>query len=190
MIASVLLEIKAKSVDKTFDYLIPESLNNVIKIGMRVLVPFASQQLEGYVIEIKNHSNTSLELKEILKNIDEEVILNPELLEIGAYIKESTLSSLSSAYSTMLPTALKARKKTQIGKKYETYLSLQIPLNQAYLLCKKEPQKEILELFESGVVISKKDAQSISLSSTNTLIKKGILKEDKEEIYRYQIKEL
>ncbi len=190
MIASVLLEIKAKSVDKTFDYLIPESLNNIIKIGMRVLVPFASQQLVGYVIEIKNHSDTSLELKEILKNIDEEVILNPELLEIGAYIKESTLSSLSSAYSTMLPTALKARKKTQIGKKYETYLSLQIPLNQAYLLCKKEPQKEILELFESGVVISKKDAQSISLSSTNTLIKKGILKEEKEESYRYQIKEL
>lgn len=189
MIASILLEIKAKNVDKTFDYLIPETLKSTIKVGMRVLVPFGPQSLEGYVLKIKDQTDAEIELKEIIKNIDEEVVLNEELLEIGKFIQDNTLASLSSAYSTMLPTALKARKKTQISKKYETYLSLNISLDQAYLICKKESQKQIIELFESGILISKKDAQSISVSSTKTLIQKGILKEEKEETYRYQIKE-
>ena len=38
-----------KSVDKAFDYKIPEFLTNTLKIGMRVLIPFGFQELEGYV---------------------------------------------------------------------------------------------------------------------------------------------
>ena len=132
MIASVLVEIKAKSVDKAFDYKIPEFLTNTLKIGMRVLIPFGFQELEGYVLKMKETSELETELKEIIAQVDEEVILNEELLEIGKYLKEKTLTSLSSAYSTMLPSALKAKKKTQISKKYESFLSLEIPLEEAY----------------------------------------------------------
>lgn len=190
LIASILVEIKSKSVDKTFDYLIPKSLQMTLKIGMRVLVPFGNQKLEGYVLDIKNEQDLKeLELKEIISQIDEEVILNPELLEIGHFIKETTLSSLCSAYSTMLPTALKAKKNTQISKKYESLLSLEFSFEEAYALCKNESQKQIIELFESNVLIHKRDATDISTSSVQTLLKKGILVEQKEESYRYQIKE-
>lgn len=189
MIACVLVEIKAKSVDKTFDYLIPDHLVSSLKVGMRVLVPFGHQELEGYVLKIQNNSEIETELKEIIAQVDDEVILNEELLEVGKYMKESTLSSLCSAYSTMLPSALKAKKKTQISKKYESFLSLDMSQESAYILCKNEAQKQIIDLFSSGILISKQDAASISASSTNTLIKKGILKEEKEESYRYQIKE-
>lgn len=190
MIASVLVEIKAKSVDKAFDYKIPEFLTNTLKIGMRVLIPFGFQELEGYVLKMKETSELETELKEIIAQVDEEVILNEELLEIGKYLKEKTLTSLSSAYSTMLPSALKAKKKTQISKKYESFLSLEIPLEEAYARCKKESQKQIIELFASGILISKKDALDISSSSTKTLLKNKIIKEEQEEKYRYQIKEL
>ena len=53
MVCSVLLEIKSKSVDKTFDYQIKEEQKEELKIGKRVLVPFGKQKLTGYVLEIK-----------------------------------------------------------------------------------------------------------------------------------------
>ena len=41
-----------------------KELENKIKVGIRVEVPFRSQRLEGFVLEIKDKS--SLELKEII----------------------------------------------------------------------------------------------------------------------------
>ena len=49
MIAEVLVEIKAKNIDKTFSYLIPKDFKEKIKVGIRVLVPFGKQKLEGFV---------------------------------------------------------------------------------------------------------------------------------------------
>ncbi len=187
MIASVLLEIKAKSVDKTFDYKIPENLKSSLKVGMRVLVPFGAQKLEGYCLKIKETSNGSYELKEIIEQLDQEVILNEELMTIGLFMKSITLTSLSNAYSTMLPTALKAKKNKNISKKYETFLSLNVSYDEALFLCKNEIQKEILSLLDESITIPKKEANHISVSATKTLIKNGIVKEKKEEQYRYQI---
>lgn len=187
MIASILLEIKSKSVDKTFDYKIPDHLKDTLKVGMRVQVPFGSQKLEGYCLEIKETSTGSYELKEILEQLDEEVILTEELMMLGHFMKSLTLASLSSSYSTMLPTALKAKKNRNVAKKYETILSLKISYDEALLRCKNEMQKEILSLLDGNITIPKKEANLISISATKTLIKNGILEETQEESYRYQI---
>ena len=123
MVARVLVEIKAKSTDHTFDYNIPLELSNKIQVGKRVLVPFAKQTLEGFVMGITNDSEFS-ELKDIIDVIDEEAILNEELLKIGDYISKKTLSTKICAYQSMLPKALRASKKTNINKKYDTYIRL------------------------------------------------------------------
>ena len=57
MIAEVLVEIKAKNIDKTFSYLIPNELKEKIKVGIRVLVPFGKQKLEGFVLNIKGYQS-------------------------------------------------------------------------------------------------------------------------------------
>ena len=43
MVAHILVELKAKSINKTFTYLIPHSLIDKVKIGIRVIVPFGHQ---------------------------------------------------------------------------------------------------------------------------------------------------
>ena len=43
MVADVLIELKAKNIDRTFTYLVNKEMN--IKIGCRVLVPFVNQKL-------------------------------------------------------------------------------------------------------------------------------------------------
>ena len=52
MVARVLVEIASQAVDKTFDYLVPSSLENVIQVGIRVLVPFGNRQIEGFVLAL------------------------------------------------------------------------------------------------------------------------------------------
>lgn len=187
MIARVLLEIKAKSIDKTFDYIIPEHLISKLGVGMRVTIPFGNQKLEGYCLEILEKSEGTYELKEILEVLDEEAVLNKELLNLGPYLKKHTLSSLSSIYSTMLPVALKAKKSQVVSKKYESIIRLNTTYEEAINKCKNEVQKEIISLFDISPTCLKKEATSISLSATNTLLKHGMIKEEKQESYRYQI---
>ena len=47
MNCEVLVELKSKNIDKTFTYSIPQALIDKVKVGIRVLVPFGKQKLEG-----------------------------------------------------------------------------------------------------------------------------------------------
>jgi len=180
MVAKVLVELSNKNIDKTFDYIVPESLVSRIKVGIRVTVPFAHQTLEGFVLSISDFSDTDYELKEIIDVVDTDVILNDELLLLGKYISDTTLSTLISAYQAMLPKALKAKNGVVVSKKMEHYLvlgeNIDVKLN--------DKQLEIVnKIKESGRVL-KKDANLVSSSSVKTLLKKGIIKEIEEEVYR------
>ncbi|MDE5587286.1 MAG: DEAD/DEAH box helicase family protein, partial [Bacilli bacterium] len=184
MVAQVLVELSSRNVDKTFDYLVPSKLEEEIQVGIRVLVPFGAQKLEGFVLCIKEMDQDTYDsekLKEILEVIDQEVILNQELLKLGEEISKTTLSTLISSYQVMLPEALKARKKTQISKKIESYLSLGVEENISSM---NESQKKIFELVKKEGRVLKSNLTKISASSVKTLLKKGILIEEKEETYR------
>lgn len=179
MYAEVLVELKAKRIDKTFTYLIPDKFINNIKIGIRVLVPFGNQKLEGFVLKLKKEKNFDYEVKEIFDVIDEEPVLNDEMLELGKYICKKTLCNLISAYQTMLPAALKAHNNFIINKKYVTYLKL---IDSSYIP-KNDNQKEIINKLKNNNVL-KSELCKISKSSINTLLKNGIIEEIKEETYR------
>lgn len=181
MTIDVLVELKLKKMDKTFTYSVPKDLEEQIKIGIRVLVPFGKQKLEGFVLKINNNLNPEFSLKDILTIIDKYPILNNEMLELGLYINKRTLAPLISCYQTMLPSALKAKKNLQVNKKYVTYLKLNNNI-ESYNLPDK--QQQIIDLIKKDKCVLKKDAALISLSSIKTLLNKGIITEYKEEVYR------
>lgn len=190
MYVDCLLEIKAKNVDQTFTYKVPKNLEKKIAIGKRVNVSFGKQTLEGFILNIKNTAPEELKILDINDVVDEDIVLNEELLTLGHFIKEKTLCSLSSAYGTMLPKALKASSKTNINKKYDTYLNLNFSYDKCLNLCTSNTQKEIINLIDSSSCLLKKEASNISLSSVKTLLNKNIIKEVKKEAYRYNIKAL
>ena len=179
MYADVLVELKAKGIDQTFTYIIPNELLNTIKVGVRVQVPFGKMILEGFVLKIDNNYNGDYKLKKIIKQIDIEPVLNEEMLELGKYMSKKTLSNLITCYQTMLPSALKAKNNLQVSKKYVSYIILN---NEEFV--KNENQKQIIELLKKEKKVLKKTLTDISISSVNTLLKKGIIKEIKEEVYR------
>ena len=185
MVASVLVELSNRNIDKCYNYLIPKNFETKVKVGIRVIVPFGRQILEGFVLNIFSQ-NSNDDLKEIINIIDTDVILNEELLDLGKYIKDKTLSTLISAYQTMLPKALKAQKKTLIKKAYDKYIELNFDVKYLDNYKFNESQKKIINSIINGVN-SKKILKSISNSSLNTLINKNIVKEVLIEKYRLNI---
>ncbi len=190
----VLVELSNKNIDKTFTYLVPSNLESFISVGIRVQVPFGNQILEGFVLDINKETDNQIEdikLKEIIKVVDLEPILNEELLELGKYLKKTTLCTLISAYQIMLPKALKARNNVNINKKQESYIILNDNIKIDFKL--NEKQQTIIDILKKEKQVSKKILQEISPSSIKTLLNKNVIKETFKEKYRlektYTIKE-
>ena len=186
MVVGVLVELSSKNIDKIFDYNVPEDLVSNMKIGIRVTVPFGRMTLEGFVLDIKKNNDSDIELKSIISIVDNDIVLNDELLNLGKVMRDKTLSTLISCYQTMLPKALKAKNGRVVNIKYDTYYRLGsipdgIKLN--------DKQKSIISCFDKDELISRNTLTSISVSSVGTLVKKGILVEEKKELYRIDYKD-
>ncbi len=184
MVCDVLVELTHVFIDKTFTYKIKKEQESSIKIGMRVTVPFGKQILEGFVMDIRKY-NQEEDLKEVINLVDNFPILNDELLKLGKYISNMTLSSLMSSYSAMLPKALKAKKKVNMSIIYDSYISLNnINIDNIKF---NESQKQIINLLKENKEIEKSYLNKISLSSVKTLLNKQIIIETKKERYRYNL---
>ena len=188
MVCECLVELEHVFIDKTFTYKINKEQLPLLKVGMRVVVPFGKQTLEGFVLKIYENKDVSLEnkLKEIISIVDTYPILNEELLTLGKYISKTTLCSLMTSYQAMLPKALKAKKKVNMTPKYDTYICINYGMYNNDIKFNAS-QEKILELLKENKKIKKEVLNKISVSSVNTLLKKNILLEEKEENYRYNL---
>jgi len=187
MVAEILTEIGIEELNKTFTYLIPNELREKIQVGMRVLISFGRQKLEGFVLSIKeyNENNYEYKLKNIIDVIDEFPVLNNELLELGKYISEKTLCTLISAYQVMLPTALKAKQKTKINIKEKSYIiknKTDDEINE-YIKNNKRSEKQNI-LLNDLVNKEKLEKTNYDNAVVKSLEKKELIKIIKEEVYR------
>ena len=184
MTIECLVELSHVFFDKTFTYLVPDSLRSRISIGSRVVVPFGKQTLEGFVMSI-SYDQKSTDLKEIIDIVDSYPVLNEELLLLGKRLQSMTMSSLMSCYQVMLPRGLKARKRTNINIKMNKYISLNRDLINTIKL--NESQLKIVSYIGNKDKVLKEELNKISISSVSTLLKKGVLIESLEEAYRYNL---
>lgn len=181
MYASVLIEYNSKSLNKTFDYRIPDNIN--IKIGNKVKVLFNNRIIYGIVINIKD--NTEYEqTNEILDVVNPNIYLNNELLELGKYLSKETLTTLIKAYQTMLPSSLKVKNIKNNYNKYEEYLVLNKDKNFITNYIKENTRSKvkinILEELLEKQSINKKNVSSVY----KKLLEEDIIKIEKKRIYR------
>lgn len=109
-IAEVIVDVSAYPVDRPFDYAIPESFVDIIDCGCRVKVPFGARNVLGFVVNIKNETDVSIDkLKPIAELLDIEPVLTPEMLELSKWIKNKTICYEIEALQAMLPSALRAK---------------------------------------------------------------------------------
>ncbi len=179
MYVKVLIETRVKSNDMTFTYHVPSNVEDNLLIGKRVLVPFSNRTVEGFVLGYDAKTD-DYEIKDIIKIIDDEPVLNDELIILGIYMSKKYLCPLINCYQSMLPKALKAGVKNGGGIKKLLYVKLNDNVINADVKVKK--QLEIIDFLKDNKEVLKSSIQS--KSSLGKLIEKGIVLEYYKETYR------
>jgi len=105
-VANIILDLKTKSVDKPFTYLIPDRFLDIISVGERCYVDFNHMKRMGIIISIDEYDNKST-LKEIDDLIDIEPVLTKELIDVGVYLSKTSCYPLITYLETMIPNVLK-----------------------------------------------------------------------------------
>ncbi len=185
MYANVLVQYEVKSLDHTFTYLVPEELQDIIQVGMKVSIPFGHKNINGFVISLTDEKpNSEYEIKTINSIINKDIKLNKELMDLGIFLQNKTLCTLMTAYQTMLPRALKVDNKKESYDKYQIYVELDQDIDtiDRYILGHQRSKKqiEILNILRDGRALK----GEVNSSSLKTLIKLGLVKETRESIYR------
>lgn len=107
---TVFLEIALPTpVRRYFDYLAPDDINTaILKVGMRILVPFGRRTLIGILINVKDSS--PYPCKPILKILDDEPVLTDDLYKLCAWAAEYYHYPLGQVFSAALPHYLRQEK--------------------------------------------------------------------------------
>ena len=104
-IAAVIVDI---SLDREFDYLVPEELSAEIKIGSRVVVPFGHRQIQGYVIGFpKKQRHPSL--KPIASIVGKKAYLDESMLRLARWMGDYYCATFEAAVRTELPGAVRRK---------------------------------------------------------------------------------
>lgn len=123
MYAEIIVDIASEQVDRVFTYRVPDTLN--IVPGMRVRVPFGPREKEGYVIRLKDTADyDESKIKPILATLENYPALLPELMELAWEIRAKCHCPLCEALRLMLPAEMRGGR---VKVKTEEYVRLLIP---------------------------------------------------------------
>lgn len=106
-IARVAVSAATYTIDKPYDYLIPEKLIQKVRPGVRVVVPFGkgNKTSEGFVLAVGRDSKRA-ELKAVGEVLDDESILGPQQIKLALWLRERYFCTLYNAVKVLLPAGL------------------------------------------------------------------------------------
>ena len=111
--ANIIIDISHESVDKTFQYRIPEHLLGQITAGQQVYIPFGagSHKRKGYVVELTNQTEYDIsKIKEIDSLVEGSITAQSQLIHLAWWMKERYGSTMNQALKTVLPVKQKVRE--------------------------------------------------------------------------------
>ena len=180
----VLPERKVESLNRPFSYIYEG--NKPVDKGYRVLIPFNTQKIVGYVISSKEvdisskqelEEKTGYNISSIIDVLDEKPLLNDELMALAERISKEYLSPLIGVLQCMLPTSLKPTSSSLKGPKiaYETYLEVNEDIEEGLT----PKQIELFRKIKKYGPILKRDLNQVSIIKKLLLLNK--IKEVKVE---------
>lgn len=106
------IEHPVSAIDQRYTY---QFHDEKIEAGMRIQVNFAHRVCVAFVDEVvyDTHQQFDYEIKEVIQVIDTSPILNAELMELGKWLAETTVSPVIACFQAMLPAKLKPKSSKQ-----------------------------------------------------------------------------
>ena len=102
--ANVIVDISLDKLDKTFQYRIPEGIQDLIQPGVQVDIPFGSRTLTGYVIEVTDDAEFDVaKTKELIGVHKGSVPIESQLIALAGWMRKNYGSTMNQALKTVLP---------------------------------------------------------------------------------------
>ncbi len=134
-IAKIAVSAATYSLDKPYDYLIPESMQSMLAPGMRVLVPFSrgNRRSEGVVLALADKSEFE-KLKPIEICLDERPVLTEAQLKLALWMHDRLFCTVYDAIKTILPAGFwfKPDGERRVSEKTREMIKLTVDDSEAY----------------------------------------------------------
>src|SRR6185437_12168525 len=102
-VARVVVDISLPHLDRTFDYLVPERYSATARPGVRVRVPFAGQDVEGFVVERVEASEHPRRLSPLRRVVSAEPVLAPPVLRLAREVADRYAGTLPDVLRLAVP---------------------------------------------------------------------------------------
>ena len=193
--ANVIVDISSEKLDKTFQYLVPEYLQDKIQEGTCVDIPFGNRRLTGYVVELTDVPEFDISrLKPLIGIKRGSVRMESQLIALAAWMRKNYGATMNQALKTVIPIKQKVKaiehKRLRLAISHEEgkkkLAEIETKKNyhaQTRLLRELLEQKEL----DYEIVTSK---LGISTSTIKTMAQKGILNIEVSKEYRNPIDHL
>lgn len=115
--ANVIVDISHEKLDKTFQYIIPEHLQEYIRPGVRVDIPFGkgNRIISGYVVEVTSIPEFEIDKMKELKGVRlGSKPIESQFIALAAWMKEHTGCTLNQALKTVIPVKQEVKGKENI----------------------------------------------------------------------------
>lgn len=100
-------------VSDTFHYHLPPGMEEVVKAGSLVIVPFGRQRVQGIVLRFIDNPEV-METRPVEEVLDEKPALSSIQIELAHWLADETLSPLGACVNLMLPPGLSQRSDTLV----------------------------------------------------------------------------
>lgn len=192
------------TLDREFDYLIPEELATSVEIGSRVEVPFGRRHVSGFVVGLAAESSFD-ELKPIGKVLGEKSLITEPVMALARWISSYYLAPFETCVRAVLPAVVRRKAR---GEKTQLTVSLvnsdakegdglfsQRPDLDTLVADRESPgndllppkQRAVIQCLEKNgpMLLSELTAAAeVTVSPVKTLEKKGRVKILAESVYR------
>ena len=186
MIAEVIIDSRAKKLNRKFDYEIPKNLEDLIFVGSRVLVPFANFKTleQGYVIKIKER--TEFKVKKIA-GLEEN--LPEDKINLARWMARKYFTNVSECIKLMLTPGTKSKEiEKRVKDRTVNFVYFNIPFEEIKLEdFRGEKQKKLIQFLKKneGLTITEiENFAGVSRATVNSLLEKNILKIENKKIDR------
>ncbi len=105
-----------------FDYLVPDTLSDLVEPGRRVMVPLGkgNRQVRGYCVRVERRLTGPRPLKPLVAVVDRRSLLSPAMLRLTRWIADYYLCPWGQVLETVLPAGVRG----QAGTRMATLLAL------------------------------------------------------------------
>ena len=189
--AEVVIDMPHPSLDRIFEYKVPQDLANDIRVGSRVAVPFGlkNKQMDGFVLKIKDKCDfESRKIKEISSVFNDDFFLLKELIPIVKWMRGIYHCTYIDAIRCFVPPSARKVKSSKyietvrlIASLEDTETFIKSNIKRASAMCK------VLFLLLENPEMTKEEIYINTWASSATfksLQNKGLIEIIKEEQFR------